>query len=327
MTASHRRRAGAVAAAVAVTLSAGACGGSEGGASAGGLEKPEIILGTMTIADSAPVQLALSKGLFKAEGLTVRTQVIQGGAAGIPLLRSGRLDVSFGNYVSLFIAGVKDPRFKPKIVAEGFNSAAKTHTVMVRGDSPYRTIKDLAGKKIAVNTKHNISTMLVRSAAKAQGVDFDDDKGFVEVPPPAMEQALKSRSVEAVMAIEPFGTQMTRSMGARMVADLSSGQTASLPIAGYAATEKFAKDNPKTVAAFQRALVKAQGMCADRKVVQDVLPTYAKGIDAKVAAGMSFGTYPTSLDAAHLQRVADLMRQFGYLDKPVDVKNFVATPS
>ncbi|WP_171064483.1 ABC transporter substrate-binding protein [Actinomadura soli] len=327
MTASHRRAAAAGAFAVAVALAATACGGAEDGASANGLEKSEIRLGTMTIADTASVQLALSKGLFRAEGLTVKTQVIQGGAAGIPLLRSGRLDISFGNYVSLFTAGVKDPRFKPKIIAEGFNSAAGTHVVMVRGDSPHKTIKDLAGKRIAVNTKRNISTLLIRSVAQAQGVGFDDDKSFVEVPPPAMEHALKSKSVEAVQAIEPFGTQMRQTMGARMVADLSSGQTANLPIAGYAATEKFVAKNPKTVAAFQRALVKAQGMCADRKVVRDVLPTYAKGIDAKVASSMSFGEYPTTLDPSHLGRVSDLMQRFGYVDKPIDVKNFVATPS
>ncbi|MFI0407567.1 ABC transporter substrate-binding protein [Actinomadura sp. 3N508] len=327
MTASHRRAAVAGAVAITVLLAATACGGGEDGASANGLEKSEILLGTMTIADTASVQLALSKGLFKDEGLTVKTQVIQGGAAGIPLLRSGRLDISFTNYVSLFTAGVKDPRFEPKIIAEGFNSAARTHVVMVRGDSPYKTIKDLAGKTIAVNTKRNISTLLVRSAGRAQGVEFDDDKSFVEVPPPAMEHALKSRSVEGVMAIEPFGTQMQQTMGARMVADLSSGETANLPIAGFAATEKFVEKNPKTVAAFQRAVVKAQGMCADRKVVQDILPTYAKGIDAKVAAAMGFGVYPTTLDAAHLKRVSDLMQRFGYVDKPIDVKNFVATPS
>ena len=281
----------------------------------------------MTVADTAPVQLAISKGLFKAEGLTVKTQVIQGGAAGIPLLKSGRLDFSFGNYVSLFTAGTKDPGFKPKIVAEGFRSASKTHTLMVRGDSPYRTVKDLAGKKIAVNTKRNISTLLVRAAGTAQGVTFDEDKNFVEVAPPAMEQALKSKSVDAVQAIEPFGTQMEASMGARMVADLATGETADLPIAGYAATEKFVEDNPKTVAAFQRALTKAQGMAADRKVVEQVLPSYAKGIDAKVASSMSMGTYPTSLDTSALQRVADLMSQFKYVDKPIDVTSFVASTS
>ncbi|SFN55265.1 MULTISPECIES: ABC transporter substrate-binding protein [Actinomadura] len=327
MFASHSRAAFAGVLALTVALST-ACGGSDEKTSANGLEESQITLGTMTVADTAPVQIALSKGLFKAEGLTVRTQVIQGGAAGIPLLKSGRLDFSFGNYVSLLTAGTKDPGFKPKIVAEGFRAASKTHTLMVRGDSPYRTIKDLAGKKIAVNTKRNVSTMLVRAAAQPQGVTFDEDKNFVEVAPPAMEQALKSKSVDAVQAIEPFGTQMGTSMGARMVADLSTGQAADLPIAGYAVTEKFAEENPKTVAAFQRALQKAQGMAAaDQKAVQTILPSYAKGIDAKVAGSMSYGTYPTSIDAAKLQRVADLMKEFGYVDKAIDVKTFLASTS
>lgn len=327
MSASHRRATVSGALAIAVALTAVACGDSDDKKSANGLEESNITLGTMTVADTAPVQLAISKGYFKAEGLSVKTQVIQGGAAGIPLLKSGRLDFSFGNYVSLLTAATKDPGFKPMIVAEGFQSASKTHTLMVRKDSAYHTIKDLAGKKIAVNTKRNISTLLVRAAAQPEGVEFDEDKNFVEVAPPAMEQALKSKSVDAVQAIEPFGTQMQETMGARMVSDLSSGPTADFPIAGYAATEKFTKENPKTVAAFQRALTKAQGECADRKVVQDILPTYAKGIDAKVASTMSYGTYPTSLNATRLQRVADFMQQFGYVDKRIDVKQYIAAPS
>jgi NitT/TauT family transport system substrate-binding protein len=327
MSASHRRATVSGALAIAVALTAVACGDSDDKKSTNGLEKSSITLGTMTVADTAPVQLAISKGYFKAEGLSVKTQVIPGGAAGIPLLKSGRLDFSFGNYVSLLTAATKDPGFKPMIVAEGFQSASKTHTLMVRKDSPYHTVKDLAGKKIGVNTKRNISTLLVRAAAQPEGVEFDEDKNFVEVAPPAMEQALKSKSVDAVQAIEPFGTQMQETMGARMVSDLSSGPTADFPIAGYAATEKFTKENPKTVAAFQRALTKAQGECADRKVVQDILPTYAKGIDAKVASTMSYGTYPTSLNATRLQRVADFMQQFGYVDKRIDDKQYIAAPS
>ena len=135
------------------------------------------------------------------------------------------------------------------------------------------------------------------------------------------------KSVDAVQAIEPFGTQMARSMGARMVADLSSGPTAQFPIAGYAATTKFAGKNPKTVAAFQRALVKGEGMAADRKLVEQIVPTYAKGIDANVAATMSYGTYPTSLDATRLQRVPDVMQQFGYITTKMDVKPLLLAPA
>ncbi|MGH3240560.1 MAG: ABC transporter substrate-binding protein, partial [Spirillospora sp.] len=165
-------------------------------------------------------------------------------------------------------------------------------------------------------------------AGRPQGVEFDEGRSFVEVAPPAMEQALKSGSVDAVAAIEPFGTQMERSIGARMAADLAGGPNAGFPIAHFAATEKFVKDNPKTVAAFQRAVVKAQAMAADRKVVEATVPSYAKGIDANTAATMAIGAFPTTLDANRIQRVADLMRQFGYVDEPIDVRRYVVpTPA
>ncbi|MFD0904901.1 ABC transporter substrate-binding protein [Actinomadura sediminis] len=325
MPVTHRRAVLAGALAIAVGLTGAACGGEDETASANGLETSRITLGTMTVADTAPVQIAMEKGLFEDEGLEVRLQTIQGGAEAIPKLKSGALDISFGNFVSLVTASVKDPGFKPRIVAEGFQSGPKTHTLMVRKDSPYHSIEDLKGKKIGVNTKKNISTLMVQAAGKPKSVTFDDDD-FVEVPPPNMEQALKSKSVEAVQAIEPFGTQMQQSIGARMVADLSSGPTADFPIAGYASTEKFVKENPKTVAAFQRALQKAAGLCADRKVVQDILPKYAK-IDAEVASTMSYGTYTSTLSAERLQRVPDVMQQFGYIDKKIDIKTLIAQVS
>ncbi|MBE1537550.1 ABC transporter substrate-binding protein [Actinomadura algeriensis] len=324
MPVTHRRAVLAGALAIAVGLTGAACSSGDE-PSANGLETSRLTLGTMTVADTAPVQIAVEKGLFEAEGLEVRLQTVQGGAEAIPKLKSGALDISFGNFVSLVTASVKDPGFKPEIVAEGFLSGPKTHTLMVRKDSPYHSIEDLEGKKIGVNTKKNISTLMVEAAGKPKGVTFAEDD-FVEIPPPNMEQALKSESVEAVQAIEPFGTQMQQSLGARMIADLSSGPTAEFPIAGYASTEKFVKENPKTVAAFQRALQKAAEQCRDRKVVQDVLPTYAK-IDAQVASTMSYGSYPTTLDPARLQKVPDLMREFGYIDEKVDVKTLIAQAS
>jgi NitT/TauT family transport system substrate-binding protein len=312
--------------ALTLTVPLAACGGDEQ-ASSNGLEQSEITVGTILIGDTAPLQIAISQGLFKAEGLDVKTSVINGGAEAVPKLKSGQLDISVGNYVS-FISAHAQGTFKPKVVAECSLSAPGTHTLLVAEDSPIRTIADLRGKKIGVNTKRNVSTLLVRSAAQGAGLQLDEDKNFVEVPPPNMEAALKSGSVDAVQAIEPFGTQIQKKLGARLVADMSTGTTADFPLAGWVATEEFAARNPKTVAAFQRAIVKAQGIAADRKVVQDVLPKYARGIDADVAATMKLTKFPTSLDTARLQRVADVMQRFGLLRQRVDVKPLLAgTPA
>jgi NitT/TauT family transport system substrate-binding protein len=320
----RRRPAIGIAVIAAVTLAAAACGGSGSDQqSASGLEKTDLTIGILPVADCAALQLAINQGLFKAEGLNVKTQLLQGGAEAIPRLKSGNLDASAGAYVPFFQAQSQGV-IKLRIVADAFQSAAGSHVVLVAKDSPIRSVKDLAGKKIGVNVKHNLASLLIQALAQPQGVKLDEDKDFIPVAFPDMENALKNGSVDAVQAVEPFNTQLQKSIGARLLADTSQGQTAAFPISGYATTEDFAKENPKTVAALQRALGKAQAMLSDRKVLEQVVPTYTK-IDAATATSLHFGTFPAKLDTTRLQRVADIMRQYGYLTKPLDVKSVVST--
>src|SRR6266545_3511977 len=299
-----------VAAAAALVLTAAGCGGSGSKhSSSSGLEKSTVTVGLLPVADAAQLKLAIDRGLFKAEGLTVKIQMLQGGAEAPPKLNSGTLDISFGAYVPFFMA--KAGGFPLHIVADAFESAAGTHTVLVARDSPIHTVKDLADKKIGINVKHNLGSLMLQATLQPQGIKLDDDKNFVAIPFPNLEAALKNHSVDAVQAVEPFSTQMQKSIGARLITDLSQGPTASFPIAGYASTENWAKKNPQTLAAFQRAIAKAQVLLADRQVLAQTLPTYTK-IDASTAATLHVGVYPLSINTTRLQRVADVMREYGY---------------
>jgi NitT/TauT family transport system substrate-binding protein len=310
-------------------IAATGCSGAEEPtkATAGGgstLEKTKINIGTIPVVDTAPLQIAMEKGLFKAEGLDVTLQILAGGAEAIPKLKSGALDISFGNYVSFFSADAKGA-IDLKIVSDGFQSAKGTHTIMVAKDSPIQTMADLKGKVIAVNTKRNISTMLIRVAAKANNFDLDEDKNFVESPFPEMEGVLKAGKADAIQPVEPFGTFIGQSIGARVIWDTSQGPTADFPIAGYAATSEFAKANPNTVAAFQRAMGKAMALAADRANVVAIIPKYTT-IKADAAASLAIGGFPTTLNATRLQRVADTMHAYGLLDETLNVQDLIAAP-
>ncbi|GGL31845.1 ABC transporter substrate-binding protein [Planomonospora parontospora] len=298
-----------------------ASGGSGAPAGGSGLEKTTINIGTMPVVDTAPLQIAMEKGLFKAEGLEVKPSVLAGGAEAIPKLKGGSLDISFGNYVSFFSATAKGA-IDLKIVSDGFQSAPKTHVIMVPKDSPIQTVADLKDKTIAVNTKRNISTMLIRVAGKAHNIELDEDKNFAEFPFPEMEGALKAGTVDAAQVVEPFGTFIAQNIGARVVWDTSQGPTADFPIAGYAATSEFVAANPKTVAAFQRAMSKAQELAADRANVVAVIPKYTK-IPAAAAGSLAIGAFPTTLDATRLQRVADSMHEYGLLDAPIKAQDLI----
>ncbi|MGI8332191.1 ABC transporter substrate-binding protein [Actinomadura scrupuli] len=320
----HRASIAGLAALTAIALTATACG-DDGGSkkSSSGLEKTELNVGMLPVADAAQLKIAIDRGLFKAQGLTVKPQILQGGAESVPKLKSGNLDFSFGAYVPFFMAQAAGA-INLRIVADAFQSAPGTHVILVAKDSPIHSIKDLAGKKVAVNVKHNLSSLMVQATLQPSGIKLDDDKNFVPVPFPQMEAALKNHSVDAVQAVEPFNTQLQKSIGARLITDLSQGPTVNFPVAGFATTDEFAKKNPKTVAAFQRAIAAAQALIADRKVLEQVVPTYTK-IDAATAATLHYGAYPTSLSTTRLQRVADIMQQYQYLTKPFDVKPLVST--
>lgn len=303
---------------VAAGTGCGASGDPDAGPADGrGPEKTRITVGTMPVADTAPLQIAMRKGFFRAEGITVRTSTLSGGAESVSRLRAGALDISFGNYVSYFLAHA-DKSLDVRIVSAAFQSAPGTHAVLVRKDSPFKSLKDLEGRKIGVNTKRNISALLVKQAGRAEGVSFDDDEDFVEIDMPAMGAALKSGGVDAVQAVEPFATAIRKSGAGRVVADLGRPPTAGFPVAGYATTAAFAEKNPRTVAAFQRAMSRAQKQAADRSNVVATLPDYTR-ITAEQAAQLRLGGYPVALDPAHLRRVVELMREFGYVQRKIDV--------
>jgi NitT/TauT family transport system substrate-binding protein len=300
------------------------CGlfGSDDGASsiADRPERARVRLGTLPIVDVAPVHIALQKGYFKAEGLDVELTGLQGGAAGIPLLSTGELDFSFGNYVS-FIAAQTKGDAKLKLVADGFQAGPQTFVVVAPGDSSITEPADLAGRTVAVNSLGNVVELVTRSVLKAN--DIDPNKvTFRQMPFPEMQAALKSKQIDAAIMVEPFITGAERQIGAMPVLDAAAGPTATMPIAGYAVTEDFAAKNPKTVAAFRRALARAVQDATDRVEVETALTSYAK-IDADTARLVRLGTYPTNIEFGRLARVVGLMVDNGLLTRTVDVSGMI----
>lgn len=306
------------------TLSAGGCSDDDSPdkGSKGGLEKTTINMGTLPIPYAAPIYLAIQKGFFKAEGLEVKPQVFPGGAAALPKLISGDLDMMVSNHVSVISATEKN--IKLKIIGEIDTAVPGELPVIVMPNSPIKQASDLKGKKIALNTLKNLGELSVTSVLQTNGVDVVKDKvQFVEMPFPNMPAALKSGQIHAAWVAEPFLTQANKQYGTRSVVDSFSGATDGLPLDGYATTEKFVKNNPNTVAAFKRAIAKAQQLAAtDQQAVKDILPTYAK-IDKETAAIIKIGQFTTSTSEVRLQRVADLMHRYGFTKSKVDAKTLI----
>ena len=82
----------------ALVVLAGAigCGGEDRGVEESEGGRTEITVGVIPIADVAPAYLGIDKGFFRDQGLDVKLQPIEGGAAVIPAVAQGDVQFAFG---------------------------------------------------------------------------------------------------------------------------------------------------------------------------------------------------------------------------------------
>jgi NitT/TauT family transport system substrate-binding protein len=295
--------------------------GSPSASAAGSPEISTIRLGLLPLADVAPVHIAIEDGLFEAEGLTVEVEYVQGGAAAIPALVAGDLDITFGNYVSFFLAtgqGAADLR----IIADQNHATPGFSSIMTLPDSGIAEPGDLVGKRLAVNTLSNVAEITSRAQIKDAGADPDAVE-YVEIPFPDMIATLERGDVDAIFAVEPFATLAAGELQAVEVVNPYGGRLEGFPVAGFQATTEFTTQNPNTVAAFQRAMVAASQMAADDpEAVVAILPTYTT-LTPELAGEISQPLYVSEIDAAALQPVVDLMVEFELIESAPDVASLV----
>jgi len=317
-----RRRLTALGAAVALLL-LGACSvvTASGSAPPAALELSTLRVGVLPIVDTAAVQRAQSAGYFAAEGLTVTLLPVLGGASAIPQLVAGELDLSWSSWTAVVLAQQQGlGRFR--VLDAGYSAAPNSFQLVTHPGTGITTPRQLVGRVVAVNTFNSITELMGRSALHDAGVDPAHVE-FVEWPFPDMIEALRTRQIDAAVLPEPFLTQAAAQLGAVSVLDAASGRAADLPIAGLTATTEFANRNPRTLAAFQRAVARAQSEMTDRAIVEETLAGYAR-IDLPTAARLNLGSWPTRVEPAQLQRLVNLMQEFGMLTTRYDVEPLFA---
>src|ERR687888_2578144 len=116
------------------TLGLTACGGAKASSSGSGPEKTHITVGTLPVPDAAPLFIAIQRGFFKAEGLTVKPELIQASAQSTPKLLAGTMDFSLLNYVTTFAVQEKGG-VKFKLISDAYAASPNCFLLLVRRDS------------------------------------------------------------------------------------------------------------------------------------------------------------------------------------------------
>jgi NitT/TauT family transport system substrate-binding protein len=307
----------------------------------GPAETTTVTVGAVPAMDSAGFFVAYHEGLFAREGLHIVYSPATSSETAIAAQLKGTLDISAGNYVSYIEAAAKgDPL---EIVSEGSVMSQGAQTIFTMPSSHITSLAQLKGKLIGVNAPDNIDYLLGVSVLKENGINAKDvefptakDKDFAAtggaIPFPDMALDLSKGDMAAAIMPEPFASLAEQEYGAVPLADLNQGATTNFPIEGYVVTKAWAARNQNTLSRFLAALSAGQEIAdTDRAAVEkafEALPNPPDGqVSARIAAVMALDTYPIGIDRTRLQRVADVMFQFGLLPSQYNVSNMLLPAS
>jgi NitT/TauT family transport system substrate-binding protein len=319
----------ALLAALACTFGIAACGDDDddgGGGGGGGPEPATLRVGVIPIADVAPLYLGMKQGFFKDEGLTIKPQLAEGGAAITPAVVSGDFQIGFSNTISLLIAASQD--LPVEIISPGGSGAADEKDawddLLVPKNGPVKTTKDLEGKTIAVNTLKNICEVTIKASLEKDGVDVDTLK-FAEVPFPDMNAALDAGRVDGACVVEPFVSQ-GKAGKSKGINPFYERTAPNLTVATYFTSKQYAEENADVVDRFVSAMQKSLAYAQENPdAVREILLDYTE-IPPEAAEAITLPQWRDDLGEDTIELLSELSKKYGLIEEEPDLGELIREP-
>jgi NitT/TauT family transport system substrate-binding protein len=305
---------GIVIGALALVLAIAACGDDDDSGGGGG-GPTSVTVGTLPIANAAPMYLGMQKGFFEAEDIEIKPQVGEGGAALMPMLLSGDAQFAFVGVIPAITAVAQDLPIK---IVTSSDDAAETEeedwqTLVVPKGSPIQSVDDLPGKTVAVNAVRGLAEVVISRSLEKQGVDYRKVK-LLEVPFPDMPAALEEKRVDAALLTEPFLSAVLAE-GGRQIDAPSVETRPGFPNGVYVSSEQYIAENGDVVDRFARAMNKSLDYAqAHPDEVRRIIPTYTETPKAAVA-NMRLPVFDSELDREGIELEAELTEKYGIVEE------------
>jgi ABC-type nitrate/sulfonate/bicarbonate transport system substrate-binding protein len=149
-------------------------------------------------------ELAAELGYFDGTGITLENiGYATGGPASLIALASGDVEIGSAATSAVLNSIIGGNDFVAAYPSNGINNDVQS-IFYVLEDSPIKSIKDIAGKSIAVNTLGAHLDYTIREALHSVGLPSDAANQVV-VPGPQLEQVLRSKQVD----VSAFGYWQT----------------------------------------------------------------------------------------------------------------------
>jgi NitT/TauT family transport system substrate-binding protein len=216
-----------------------------------------VRVGYVPVSINYPFYVALEKGYFKEQGLTVELLPTDGGSDAVVQVASGNFEASGSGIAASMLTAVQRG-IEFEIAASLPTERPKVSSPLVvskkRFDSGELTkIADLKGKKVATNNRGTATEWWLYSALQKGGLDVKDVE-IIGMPFQNIGAALENGGLDGAILTEPFATAAEdKGIIKRLSEDFI---TDFYPTYVYF-NKKWSTDNPAKAQGFVKAFLKA----------------------------------------------------------------------
>jgi NitT/TauT family transport system substrate-binding protein len=309
-------RSAAVVTAGIVAVAAAGCGGDSGGDSgSGGVTTVKV--GYVPYADDAPAFLAQEKGIFRKHGLNVEFVPAANPTAIVAAMLSGQQQFGFVTDPVLINVNTKGTPLKcvAPVVGRQPSDEKRDGTALIAAKgSGIKSVKDLAGKKVATVQLNSLNTIDVQVLATQAGIDQKSIQ-FIQVPFPQIPAALSQGRVQAGVVVQPFA-QTAIEQGGTVINHPNSVLWGGGTTVCFGALGRYVEQNPELVKGFNAAMREAILYTKDHESEAKATLVKRLNLSPDAAQKQVLQTdFDPTLTADTIDKIQAAMKQYGLLQK------------
>src|SRR5699024_8578995 len=280
----------------------------------------------------APQYVAIEKGFFEEEGISIELQTTWGGDKTMTALLSNGADVALvGSETSIYVQaqGSKDKviNFAQLTQTDGTFLVAKEP----KPDFEWENLKDstFLGQRVG-----GMPQMVGEYVLKQHGIDPHADLNLIQnVDFANIPGAFASGDAEYVQLFEPTASTFEKEGKGHIVASFGK-ESGHVPYTTFMTKESFMNNSPETIKHFTKAVHKAQNWVQENSAedIAEVIQPYFKDTEMEMLATSieryknqgSFATDPI-LDKEEWNNLKNIMDEAGELPEDIPYDDLVNT--
>jgi NitT/TauT family transport system substrate-binding protein len=253
-----------------------------------------------------------SNGFDRAHGFTLVTNPLANNAGGKVALLGGAADIIVSDW--LFVGSERAQGLGLRFAA--FSAAAGA--IVVGRNSPIHTLQDLAHRRLGVaGGPDDKSWMIVRAAARQQGIDLAQAADVVYAAPPLLNAKLEQGGLDAVLTYWNFAAAL-EAADLRPLITVSAcaealGLPAHPPLIGYVFKQSWAEQNGKLIDGFLAASAAAEALLARSDAAWDTVRPLMHADNDRLFLRLRAGFRAGIVDASPAAEAAAADRLFAIL--------------